>query len=316
MAIKSFFLRFISVFVASAALLFYVGECGHDAWDVYDPQACRLHFSVVSDVHVEGNNAMRYKVFMRSLQDMKKSSSGNDAILFLGDNTMNGFFGENVLFHGVVRTVLRNEQVLTVLGNHDVGNGDGEEAKKLNDWLLFTNAFFGRHLDKPCYVEKVNGYTFIVLGLDVDLQWLQNALDAADDDKPVFIFAHFPLQRSEMQGGSDSDSLTAMLARYGAAHDVFCFVGHTHMDLSLSRSFHNYNGYTQVFLPRLTALTGDKDNEVCSVTGDGVEVELYDDELVIRGRDFFRGEWIGSAEDGTLCEMRYPLQSAEPAIGG
>ena len=40
-----------------------------------------LHFSVLSDVHVEGNNAMRYKVFARSLQDVQKGKSGNDVIL-------------------------------------------------------------------------------------------------------------------------------------------------------------------------------------------------------------------------------------------
>lgn len=310
MAIKAFFLRAVSVFIAAAAIV-YVGFCTHPAWDVEDPETCRLHFSVLSDVHVEGNNAMRYKVFARSMQDVRKCKSGSDAVVFLGDNTMNGFHGENILFHGAVRTFLRGEKVLTVLGNHDVGNGDGEYDAKLNDFLLFSEAFFGRKLTEPCYVEVINGYTCIVLGLDVQLDWMQQALDsAADSGKPVLIFAHFPLQRASMQGDSDSDSLTAMLARFGAEHDVFCFVGHTHMDLSLRNSFRSYNGYKQVYLPRLTALTGEKDNEICAVTGDGVEVELYEDEIVIRGRDFFRGEWIGSAEDGTLCEVRYPLRTA------
>ena len=314
MAIKSFFLRFISVFIAVLALLTWVGVCGHDAWDVYDPQTCRLHFSIVSDVHTEGNNAMRYKVLARSMQDMKKCKSGNDAILFLGDNTMNGFRGENILFHGIVRTVLRGENVLTVLGNHDVSNDEND--KKLNDYLLFTNAFFGRQLDRPCYTQEINGYTFIVLGLDVQLDWLQDALDAANGDKPVFIFAHLPLQRAQMQGDSDTDSLSAMLARYGAQHEVFCFVGHTHMDLSLSRSFWSGNGYTQIYMPRLTELIGERDNEPTKRTGDGVEVEVYDDELVIRGRNFFRGEWIGSGEGETLLEMRYPLTDADVAVGG
>lgn len=316
MAVKSFFLRFISVFIAALALLVYIGPCGHDAWDVYDPDACRLHFSVVSDVHTEGTNAMRYKVLARSMQDIKKCKSGNDAILFLGDNTMNGFHGENILFHGIVRAVLRGENVMTVLGNHDVGNGQGDYDEKLNDFLFFSDAFFGRDLEKPCYVEEINGYTFIVLGLDVQLQWLQNALDAADGDKPVFIFAHYPLQRSDMQGDSDSDSLSAMLARYGAEHNVFCFVGHTHMDLSLSRSFRAYNGYRQIYLPRLTELNGARDNEPSKRTGDGLEVEVYDDELVIRGRNFFRGEWIGTEDGETPFEVRYPLQEPEVAIGG
>lgn len=308
MPIKAFFLRAVSVFIAVLALV-YVGFCDHAAWDVEDPESCRLHFSVLSDVHVEGNNAMRYKVFARSLQDVQKGKSGNDAILFLGDNTMNGFFGENVLFHGVVRTFLRNEKVLTVIGNHDVGNGQGDEQALTEQWLTFTNAFFGRELDKPCYVDEINGYTFIVLGLDVQLDWMQQALDrAADSGKPVLIFAHYPLQRAQMQGGSDTDSLSKMLARYGAEHDVFCFVGHTHMNLDKSRSFRSYNGYEQIFLPRLTELNGPKDNEPSVRTGDGLEVEVYDDELVVRGRNFFRGEWVGASDGRELCEVRYPLR--------
>lgn len=311
MAVKSFFLRFISVFVAAAALMTYIGFCDHDPWDVEDPDACRLHFSVVSDVHTEGTNAMRYKVFARSIQDMKKCKSGNDAILFLGDNTMNGFFGENVLFHGMIRTVLRGENVLTVLGNHDVGNGQSDYDERLRGWLDFTYAFFGRQLDRPCYTEEINGYTCIVLGLDVDLQWMQDALDAANGDKPVFIFAHFPLQRDSMQGDSDTDSLSAMIARYGATHDVFCFVGHTHTPLTPS-SFRSYNGYEQIYLPCLTRLTGEKDNELLEKTGDGVEVEIYDDEVVVRARNFFRGKWLG---DETPLEVRYPLRG-DIAPGG
>lgn len=313
MAIKAFFVRAVSVFIAALALLVWVGPCDHDAWDVYDPDACDLHFSIVSDVHTEGTNAMRYKVLARSMQDMKKCKNGNDAILFLGDNTMNGFRGENRLFHGIVRAVLHGENVMTVLGNHDVGNGQGNYDEKLNDFLFFSDAFFGRKLEKPCYTQEINGYTFIVLGLDVQLDWLQNALDAADGDKPVFIFAHFPLQRDAMQGDSDTDTLTAMLARYGADHDVFCFVGHTHMDLTYS-SFRSFDGYKQVYLPRLTELVGDKDNEPTRRTGDGLEVEVYDDELVIRGRNFFRGEWIEN--DGEPFEVRYQIGDVPVAIGG
>ena len=311
MAIKSFFLRSTSVFIAVLALLFYVGVCDHEAWDVEDPQTCRLHFSVVSDIHVEGNNAMRYKVFARSLQDIQKSKSGNDAIFFLGDNTMNGFFGENILFHGAVRTLLRDEKVVTVMGNHDVGNGQGDEQKLREQWLMFTNAFFARQLDKPCYVEQINGYTCIVLGLEVDLQWMQQALDsAADSGKPVLIFAHYPLQRANMQGGSDTDNLSAMLARYGREHDVFSFVGHTHMDLS-SSSFRSYNGYKQIYLPRLTELNGPKDNEPSFRTGDSLEVEIYDNELVVRARNFFRGAWVGFDQNDPPYEAHYPLRTTD-----
>ena len=86
---RSIFLRAAAALV-TVAMLLGVGICDHAAYDVQDPQSCRLHFTVLSDVHVEGNNYTRYRVFARSLQDVRKNASGTDAVVFLGDSTMNG----------------------------------------------------------------------------------------------------------------------------------------------------------------------------------------------------------------------------------
>ena len=81
MLLKSVTLRVVATMIALVMLL-AVGFSKAEKYDVRDPGNCRLHFSVLSDAHIEGNNFMRYKVYARSLQNLKKNQSGNAAIVF------------------------------------------------------------------------------------------------------------------------------------------------------------------------------------------------------------------------------------------
>ena len=322
MMIKSAFLRFISVFVAVLGFLFMGVHTG-EPYDVEDPDKCVLNFAVFSDVHIEGNNIMRYKVISHALRDVKKNKSGHDAVLFLGDSTMNGQFGENVLLHGAVRLALRNEKVLTALGNHDIGNGQGDFEEMLSRWYTFSEAFFGRHLEHPYYYEVIDGYYFIVLGTEAQTvnsmyiseaqyEWLDGVLEkAGESGKPMFVFMHHPTDYTVDADGSYTYRLTNKLAAFNRTHDLFCFVGHTHMPMHLYWSFHTDDGFEETYLPCLTRLSGEKDNEATKDTGTALEVELYEDEIVLRGRDFFRSEWYTDSweDDEPLCEVRYPLKN-------
>ena len=321
MFLKSLGLRLISTLIALVMLL-AVGISNSEKYDVRDPENCRLHFSVLSDAHIEGNNFMRYKVYARSLQNLKKNQSGNAAIVFLGDNTMNGQHIENMLFHGTASLLLRGETVLPVMGNHDIGNGNGDYEKLQNRWFDYTEAFFGKKLEHPYYYEVIDGYYFIVLGpeaqevydlvmSDAQFAWLEDVLSkAAQSGKPAFVFSHFPTDDASDETGKSTDRLMDMLKAYNETNDLFCFVGHTHMPLYLFWSFHTSDGFPETYLPRLTSLGGEKDNEVNDNTGVGIEVELYDDEIMIRGRDFYRGEWKYDDYDETMCEVTYPLKNA------
>ncbi|MBQ7542190.1 MAG: metallophosphoesterase [Clostridia bacterium] len=317
------FLRVISAIVA-AVMLLAAGAAAGEAYDVKEPDKCLLNFSILSDVHIEGNNFARYQVFSHALQDVRRNKSGNDAVVFLGDNTMNGQFVENMLFHGAVSELLPDETVLPALGNHDVGNGEGDYMKLQNRWYDFTAAFFGRKLDCPYYYEVIDGYYFIVLGMQAQkvhemyisgtqYEWLEDVLEkAAESGKPAFVFKHFPSDDVTDADGKYTDRLIDMLAAYNREHDLFSFVGHTHMPLHLSWSFHTDDGFPETYLPRLTELGGENDNEPIDRTGVGLEVEVYENEVVLRGRDFYRGAWeIDDWEDeeNVLCERTYTLKS-------
>ena len=82
------------------------------------------------------------------------------------------------------------------------------------------------------------------------------------------------------------------------------------MPLYLFWSFHDSDGFPEIYLPRLTELAGADDHEVFGNTGVGIEVEVYENEVLVRGRDFYRGQWRVDDEDtGELCERTYPLKT-------
>ena len=319
---KAPFLRMFSVMIC----LFMVLACGISsapAYEVREPESCKLNFAILSDSHIEGNNFNRYKVFERSLQNLKKNKTGHDAVVFLGDNTMNCQNIENMLFHGTVDMLLKNETVLPVMGNHDIGNGNGNYDQLRNRWYDYTNAFFGKKLNTSYYYEVIDGCYFIVLGPESHLvhemymteaqyTWLEGVLaKAAESGRPAFVFCHYPSDYMIDENDDETERLMDMLADYNETNDLFYFCGHTHRPLFLFWSFHNHDGYPETYLPRLTELAGSNDNEIYDGTGVGIEVEVYENEVLIRGRNFYTGEWVED-EDGPdgYCEATYPLKNA------
>ena len=321
--LKSFAIRVSSAVVAAVMMLAAAFVPARN-YDVRDPEDCLLNFSILSDSHIETTNLPRYRVFVKCLQDVRKIESGNDAVVFLGDNTMNGQVLENMMFHGAVRMILKKDQpILPVVGNHDIGNDEGDPAKLRKRWCDFTNAFFGKNVTTPYYSEVIGGCTFIVLGpesnadtfalsmSEAQFTWLDGVLKkAAESKKPTFVFSHYPPDDAELNG-EPTDRLIDMMAEFTKENDLFYFYGHTHMPLYLFWSFRDDDGFPTVNLPRLTELGGGEDNEIIGNTGVGAVVEVYGDRVIVRGRDFYRGEWRIES-DGEVCEKRYDLKNPEP----
>ena len=281
-----------------AALMFIgVGSNHADSHTVLDADECRLCVTVLSDVHIEGNNIPRYNVFGRILRDVKNNEFGNDAVVFLGDNTMNGQNIESMLFYGAVRKTKIADNVFTVCGNHDVGNGNGDYNELRERYLNYNNAFLKKELDKPYYYEIVNGYYFIMLApedlcvsefpiSDDQLKFLDETLSVATaDGKPAFVCAHHPYYYV------DDDVIEDILVKY---ENVFYVSGHTHFPCCEGWTFNQDDGINEINLPRCTELDYETDREICEDTGYGVQLEIYENEVIGRVRNFYTGEWDDS----------------------
>lgn len=298
---KAVFLRLISFIVALSMLaLFAPGPSESEPFDVKDPEECRLCLTVFSDVHVESNNYPRYKVFADSMRDAMKNAHGSDAILFLGDSTMNGQNIENTIFHGTVHLLMKDQKVISVAGNHDFGNGEGNFEKIQQRWYDYTEAFFGPKLTKPYYYEILNGFYFIVLAneqqnidamhmSEEQYEWLLDMLEeASQSGLPTFVLAHYPPGMSQPIDPDSQYDLRRMLAEYNRENDMFYLCGHLHADPS-DYSFHTWNAFPDTYLPCLTKLTDN--GEIYEGSGFGEVVEVYPDRVVFRMRNFFNGEW-------------------------
>lgn len=246
-------------------------------------------FAVVSDVHVETNNPESFNNYRDILEGMK---GGNDidATVFLGDNVMNGQVLENLFFYSGLRAVNPAKNNFVVMGNHDIGNGTGNYEEHKQNFIANNKLYLGNDVGEGYYYRVVNGCYMIFLGLEdltvntsvmsqKQLDWFAGILDEAKaKEAPIAVFNHHPINYLE---GVPSDSLINLCKGY----DKLIYVhGHIHDDLG-EDNFYNVEGVDCINLPRCT-------ETVDYEAGDGVVVEVYEDEIVVRGRDFIKGEWI------------------------
>lgn len=264
------------------------------AYQAEKPDELITSFACVSDIHVETNNPKAYKAYYDVLEGIK-AGEDNDAVVYLGDNVMNGQFLENVFFYSAVKGIKPAENNYVVMGNHDIGNGTGVYSEHYNNFLANNNLYLGQNLDKGYYYRVQNGCYMIFLASEdltvnecvmseEQLNWLEGILEEAKAaDAPVFVFNHHPMYYLK---GVERDALANLLAKY---NDKLLYLhGHIHNQLTQA-SFYKDNGIDVINLPRST-------ETVDYEPGDGIVVEVYENEILVRGRDFITGEWIDGLE--------------------
>lgn len=265
-----------------------------DSYEAKNPDELKTSFTVLSDIHIEGNNYPTFREYSEILKEVKNSKD-NDTLVFLGDNTMNGQNIESIFFFGALALSKPADNLIIAPGNHDYGNGTGGYDKLAERFLRYAN-FAGCKIDTNNYYKIIDGYYFIVLttesdsvnGIDISdeqLEWLKGVLDeATKEDKPVFVFSHHPINYIE---DGPYDKLSNVIDDY---EDVLFFCGHTHSPLS-AYSVAEINGVQQINLPKATehATEGYE-------TSVGAVVEVYENEVLLRFRDFDDGKWLEEYE--------------------
>ena len=267
--------------------------------EIKRPEEAPVVFTVLSDAHVEGLDqeftfTKTYSTLTRALDDVSLLAGRNDALVFLGDNTMNGQHVENLLFYGLVNSMNAADKVIVAAGNHDFSNGEGDYEEYKNRFLYYNNAFFTEDLTEPYYYQVVKGCYFICLSSeaatvndmylsDTQLAWLRGVLDeAAEKNAPIFVMSHHPA--NYLTDRSDNE-LTDILNDYD---NLLFFCGHTHKEYD-QYSVYTLNGVNCINLPKFT-----HKDEVG--TGIGAQVEVYEDEIIVRIRDFYNGYFLEDQE--------------------
>lgn len=268
-------------------------------------------FTVLSDVHVEGNNKDKFKLFGEGIRDIN-SADRNDALVFLGDNTMNNQVIELSAFFGLLKEYNQIGNILMVTGNHDLcpskyNVGDYEDLR--DRFFDYENSYIKAQYDDNVYYSyNMNDYKFIVLGSESDagvqedlsdeqLKWLEDELKLAEENgKPIFIFNHYPLNHTwedvwtEGHIGEDSEKLHEIMKN--SKNRIVYFSGHLHMGLYDNQvSYVNEDNITYISVPAFGADNNVGDADIQD-KGMGLYVEVYENEVLISVRNFAEHKWM------------------------
>lgn len=238
---------------------------------------------------------------------MASAEEISQALVMVGDNTMNGQGIEEAMLYGLMNKYNKIENVLMAVGNHEVCRDDTDFEKLEKRFIKYNNAFLEHKIDKLYHSQVIDGYHFIILATDRNsgveqyisdeqFEWLDKELKtAAESGNPVFVFNHWPMNDTfsqvwpEGHVGEQSERIHQVLTKYDSR--IFLFTGHLHMGI-----FENDYGIkedgkiTYINVPSFGSENDDGDADVQD-TGMGLQVEVYDTQLVVRIRNFVTHQW-------------------------
>jgi len=315
--ILSFFLRAISILATLVTLVSSTIAPPAESFTAKDEAALKTTFSVISDVHMETNNLDRFTTFRKGLQDMNRAKQ-NDMLLMLGDNTMNAQGTEYLMLYSHLAAY---NKLLTIaaMGNHDINEGENKPEDAIARHNRFLNAYpysfyynkaYSYFTSSPADASE-DLYYFVVLGSEgaagtnayispEQLAFLAETVALASaSGKPLFVLCHQPLNNKPGnwwgEGGNlgeQSDAVEAILKSYPGK--VFFFSGHLHNAFD-SRPTYVTGNITMVDLPCFTGESGTGGGQLTG-KGYGYQVEVYEDTVLLRGRNFMNGEWAEGLE--------------------
>ena len=194
-------------------------------------------------------------------------------------------------------------------------------------FIRYSKAISGRELDEMYFSDIVNGYYLIALGSEEDhtwsylsdtqLQWFEREMEkAAATGLPIFVFNHQPINGThglpflwnlrdgdpaDKGGiGDQSDAVEAILKQYD---NVFYISGHIHSGFKNADSkmkpkyasveyMENNNGNPVTLINLPSYLYPDMKRGGHIANGCGWVIEVYDDEVLLRARNFAAGTWL------------------------
>ncbi len=280
--------------------------------DAKNPDEALLNVSIISDTHLDARFPGGKLNLERGLRDMNKFD--NDAIVHVGDITNYGDEASVKYFYDIMRDTCDAENWVVATGNHEIGHPEeftNEEARQ--NFIKYHNEYTGQGIENAYYSMDVEGYTFIVLCDQSEDNW--DSCDIYEDQvafldaelargtaegKPVFVVCHVPVEGANGQdiiyedGGLDeySEVVKSTLEKY---ENVFFISGHVHTGINgyISKELFDVscveteNGVTYVNLPTY----GIVNRYGIPWNGMGFQMEVYDDEVLFRARNYGSSKW-------------------------
>lgn len=305
--------------IIAAFLTFFVFSSAHVPATYTVDDTAEMTAIIVSDTHMESNNSDRFKKLNKTFSALGSSETKPDALVFCGDNTMNGQRIEWLLFYGFLQRagLLKSTNVIVAQGNHDFGNcSDSATYDTLSKRAIKEyNSFTERKIDKVYYSTEVNGYKIIALASDKNMEdtisyisdeqveFLRAELDAADG-KPVIVANHNPLKNTNRPQSNfypnntiNSEKIREVMESYSGR--VFFFSGHTHFAVNKNTVVSEKN-VTYINMPQLDEGAYSPANDECDEAGIGCRLSVYSDRAELSFINFQTGKAVRDYEKITV----------------
>ncbi|MHB8961946.1 MAG: discoidin domain-containing protein [Saccharofermentanales bacterium] len=283
--------------------------------DILSASKLLYSFQVITDIHLTTNSSHTHNIhFDAALKDILATDPESSGIFTVGDNTDQGAEEEWKLFKSAIDANLKGSglPVYATMGNHEF-----IKTNKYDDSVSVFKQYTGA--PAPYYSVEVGGTTFIMLAtqsLDVasgfadikedQMTWLKSTLATASaKGGPVFVLLHQPLKETvsgslasidetiqDWFGVEQDAELRAILDQYP---DVVLFSGHTHWQLDSRQPLLLSNGTTANYLNSASVGYLWTDEDTALTGSQGYFVEVYEDYVLVRGRDFVSKEWVSNA---------------------
>jgi len=270
-----------------------------------DAENLQAQFSVVSDIHLDiywdESYVNRYTMLRKGLQDMASTAKPNDLFMSIGDNVEDAQIIEYASLYLYLKLYNKLPNTMIAMGNHETFKSE-TFAPDLASFLTSYNLYTGEKRKTSYYHKVINGYYYIVMGTEdkvgdqeyispAQLEWLDKTMaEAAATGKPIFLFNHQIFEGTHSNNwdagsiGEQNDAVYAIVSKY---EDVFYFSGHLHHSLNETTYQTTPEGVHLLNLPSFG-----KDG----IQGQGFQVEIYPDRVVMRARNFGEGKWIADYE--------------------
>ena len=307
--ISSIIYKINSIIIALTMLTGGISVPSTDTRISYAEPDANLMAVLWGDTQLCNYNPEREINFVAACDDLQNSATQIDALLVAGDIVENGFQSEYDSLTDDLEKVSKVDNFVMCAGNHDIRIRDYEQSTQR--YFDFTNNLNPKDkaIDNIWFEYEVDGYSFLVIGSDemrfedaylsdAQLEWLEERVAAISaSGKPVFVMGHYPLRDTHglpltwgaslwESGtiGDQSDIVYELLNKYD---NVFYLTGHLHTGIG-QYTYEEIGNIHGINVPSIGITNKDGEYNVAT----GVILEVYEDKVISRARDFGTGKYI------------------------
>lgn len=278
-------------------------------------------FFLLSDLHITVDASLMSDKLHLALQDITNWDRKLDAIILGGDLTDMGRLSDYLLLKKILNQY-ELPQIYGNMGNHDYydiwltskgefstetmpnGKKDAMSRQRFQNFLAsgdlpYTDAWINDvHLimvSQDAYVEERPEVGEGAWYSDEQLNWLREIMQSHEDGKPSIVFIHQPLPSPGINGRTHqlirAIEFREILKPY---KNVFVLSGHTHRSFESENHYNSDNSFhwfNNASVGRTRSLGPGLSSELVQ----GMYIQVYAHQVIIRGREFTNRAWIDNA---------------------